>query len=526
MSKRKNTGRWLAVSTAVAAMFGGVVVAAPAGAATGDMIVPVSGTVTGNLVQGHCIDGSAHSGFDIAANSGTAIEAAAKGTVVDVRQSSSTEGYGTQVVIDHGAGYTSRYGHMIVNSPTVNVGQVVSKGQVIGKVGSTGHSTGPHLHFEVIIKGVAQSGPSSYFACGAKVTQGTPIAWSFPGFPTEQRTRQNKANKRYPSGPIGYNSSMNEEVFAIGSGGNVVNNFSTPGKGGGWNGWGDLGGSSNTKITVGTNAEGNEEVFAIGGGGAIFHKWFDPAKGWTAWSSLGGSNFTDMALSYNLEGNEVLYAIGGGGQMYQTWYDPSKGWVGWGSLGGSNFTDVTTGYNKNGEPEIFAIGAGGTMYHTWFTKGSGWNSWSSMGGSAFTEVTLGYNAAGNEELFAIGGGGVMYHAWFDPSSGWKGWDSLGGTNFTDVAVGYNASGNTDVIAIGGGGALFHAWYDPSNGWNGWSGLGGSGFQDVAVGYNDQDNEEVFAIGSNGQLYHTYSTPGQGTGWSGLYSMGGSGLRWE
>ncbi len=90
-----------------------------------------------------------HSGTDIGAPSGTPIHAADSGTVVTASYNSG--GYGNYVILNHGNGYTTVYGHM--TSYCVSVGQTVSKGQVIGYVGSTGLSTGPHLHFEVRYNG-------------------------------------------------------------------------------------------------------------------------------------------------------------------------------------------------------------------------------------------------------------------------------------------------------------------------------------------------------------------------------------
>ena len=85
-----------------------------------------------------------HSGSDIGASYGSAIYAAASGTVILAGWNG---GYGNCVMINHGNGYTTLYGHM--SSIAVSDGQSVSQGQVIGYVGSTGNSTGPHLHFEV-----------------------------------------------------------------------------------------------------------------------------------------------------------------------------------------------------------------------------------------------------------------------------------------------------------------------------------------------------------------------------------------
>ena len=88
--------------------------------------------------------GRLHAGVDLAAPNGTPIRAAGAGTVV---AAGPEEGYGNAVLIDHGDGYLTHYAHLSV--VTVTAGERVSAGQHIGDEGSTGHSTGPHLHFEV-----------------------------------------------------------------------------------------------------------------------------------------------------------------------------------------------------------------------------------------------------------------------------------------------------------------------------------------------------------------------------------------
>ncbi|GAB5491094.1 MAG: hypothetical protein Phog2KO_13090 [Phototrophicaceae bacterium] len=92
-----------------------------------------------------------HSGLDLAAPTGTPIYAANSGNVIF--SGISTWGYGEAVVLEHGAVYSTLYGHM--SQRNVSCGQFVTVGQVIGYVGSTGDSTGPHLHFEIQVNNIA-----------------------------------------------------------------------------------------------------------------------------------------------------------------------------------------------------------------------------------------------------------------------------------------------------------------------------------------------------------------------------------
>ncbi|MEP7224027.1 MAG: M23 family metallopeptidase, partial [Actinomycetota bacterium] len=111
------------------------------------LIWPVDGVV----VSGFGLRwGRMHEGIDIAASSGTPIRAAAAGTVIHAGW---LGGYGNLVVIDHGNGLATAYAH--ASSILVGVGQQVAQGETVSLVGSTGHSSGPHLHFEVRINGVA-----------------------------------------------------------------------------------------------------------------------------------------------------------------------------------------------------------------------------------------------------------------------------------------------------------------------------------------------------------------------------------
>ena len=101
---------------------------------------------------------STHTGLDIGASHGATIVASDGGTVTTAGVKG---GYGNCVMIDHGNGYYTLYGHM--SSIAVSVGQSVSKGDTIGYVGSTGVSTGPHCHFEIRVNGVCTD-PAPWFS--------------------------------------------------------------------------------------------------------------------------------------------------------------------------------------------------------------------------------------------------------------------------------------------------------------------------------------------------------------------------
>ena len=103
----------------------------------GGRVAPTAGATTG------------HDGIDYGAGYGAAVYAADSGTVITAQYNSARGNY---IVINHGNGMQTWYQHL--SSMNVTVGQTVARGQVIGNVGTTGISTGPHLHFEVHVNGV------------------------------------------------------------------------------------------------------------------------------------------------------------------------------------------------------------------------------------------------------------------------------------------------------------------------------------------------------------------------------------
>ena len=127
---------------------------------TGQFMWPANGSVTSYFgVRKHPVFGDMrmHTGIDIGAAHGSNVIAADSGTVITSTYNSN---YGNYVVISHGDGLTTLYAHL--SSRSVSVGATVTKGQVVGLVGSTGISTGPHLHFEVSVSGTRVN-PMQYF---------------------------------------------------------------------------------------------------------------------------------------------------------------------------------------------------------------------------------------------------------------------------------------------------------------------------------------------------------------------------
>ena len=112
--------------------------------------LPVNGYVSSRFGNVSRIRSGAHTGTDIACAFGTKIKAVADGTVVFAQYNGS---YGNLIKIDHGNGVETWYAHC--NKLYAKVGQKISSGDIIAEVGMTGNTTGPHLHLEIRLNGVA-----------------------------------------------------------------------------------------------------------------------------------------------------------------------------------------------------------------------------------------------------------------------------------------------------------------------------------------------------------------------------------
>ena len=122
------------------------------------------GTISAN---GYYSSGKFHGAIDYAVSTGTPVYAAAAGVVMSTANLSGS--YGTYVVIRHANGLQSYYGHGTYGSICVSPGQTVSKGQQIMLSGSTGNSSGPHLHFEVRVSPYTYNGYATGYGQDSRV---------------------------------------------------------------------------------------------------------------------------------------------------------------------------------------------------------------------------------------------------------------------------------------------------------------------------------------------------------------------
>ncbi|MBG6240207.1 hypothetical protein IWX78_003202 [Mycetocola sp. CAN_C7] len=158
---------WTPATTVVAALTGADPTggaAGGAGCATGEWVSPLTFDTPGLMITDFYGDRPAdvigyaykHNGVDLGVAFGTPIHAAASGTVITTvtDKGNATSGLGNLIIVDHGGGILSRYHHIKADGVFVTVGQEVAAGEIIGETGSSGTSTGPHLHFTIFTDGL------------------------------------------------------------------------------------------------------------------------------------------------------------------------------------------------------------------------------------------------------------------------------------------------------------------------------------------------------------------------------------
>lgn len=382
-----------------------------ASAATG-FVQPVSGHVA-DIVDG-CPAGSrpTHEGVDINGNSGAPIYAAASGTVTTAINSNATSGYGTQIVVTHADGYTTRYGHMVFGSLTVSQGASVTQGQRIGTVGSTGNSTGAHLHFE--IKRNGSNVTNLYYRCGQpNVTALQPLG-AGPSTPavtdrsfsiTTAGTLQGKTGMYEPVVDLRSNiTAMDADgttVAAVDTSGNVwvqQGSFS--------NGWvGLMGGAKDVAVD-------GDRFVVLGIDGTVWAKDGLYSTTWT--NQLSGVTQIDAADGrLGVLKDNILFVKEG--NLWTDWTNQAGG-----------VTNFSLDGNRIG------IISGNVAY---VKEGNLWSSWVTM--LAGTRLDL----EGNR-VAVLGGDGALV---VKEGNLWESWTTVTGPGLTDFSL----SGNRIAVVSGG-----------------------------------------------------------------------------
>jgi hypothetical protein len=412
----KRRSRWrltgVAMAAAVAVLIGvipSLSTATPAEAATdGQMIIPASGTIQSKVGDGcRGVSRPTHDGIDISGQGGTPILAAYDG-VVKTRAYSS--GYGYFVDIEHAGGYTTRYAHM-VSQGTVAPGAQVKRGQQIGVVGSTGNSTGAHLHFEVWRNGSVYSTINQGFTCLSTVARGNPIPLVFPGLRTAS------------PGPVG------------------TADFTGDGKA-------DL---------IGIAADSDLQIRAGNGKGGFA----GPSVVTSGWGLYRHLTYTDL----NADGKADLLAVRSDGMLEYYAGGPSGGFTGYDRIdtGWYDLLHVTSGadYTGDGLYDVLTVTSSGTLIirpgngagmlvGPNVTAGSGWNGMRMIAGGDFTGDRLGDIMAVSKDgtLYFYRGLGGRFSAAVAVGSGWGSITAITG------GVDYNGDGKADLIARTSSGELY------------------------------------------------------------------------
>lgn len=408
MKPRLRAPRKLAalVVTAVAIAGAALVPSAAASAAVG-FVSPVSGHVA-DIVDGCPADSRpSHDGVDINGNGGTPVYAAADGVVTAAGQSSS-DGYGTKIVLAHAGSYTTLYAHMVAGSLTVGQGATVHQGQRIGTVGSTGNSTGPHMHFEIRRNGVNLT--NQYFYCGQPdVAALQPLGAG----PTGSGIKFD-INGDAKADLIGIrNDGYLVEFFGDGAGGTQLTYQGGPG-------W-----ATTASIVTGDFDRDNAGDFmqTRSDGSLYFYRGdfasnFTPTylgPGWNTYSLLTGG------VDFNSDGNPDLVARGSDSNLYLypgngagSFATPVQIGTNW-----SAFTSLVAGdFNKDGRGDLIARNSAGELWGYYGTAsgfgnvqqvGQGWNGFTNI-------VSNGdHNGDGNPDLIARRGSDQTL--WLYPGNG-------------------------------------------------------------------------------------------------------------
>ncbi len=385
-----------------------LVPAQPAAAQTGAMIQPVSGRVTGVLSNRCGSTDSDHYGVDITGNSGMAIGAAYAGTVTF---SGYTSGGGNTVHLSHPSGYVTKYLHM-VQAPSVSVGQPVQRGQVLGFVGSTGNSTGAHLHFEIWRNGALYNITPAY-SCSGTVTKGAAINLAFADLPV-------------PSAPVegdhvsDFSGDGAADVLGVDATGDLWyyphqgSGLSSPVQIG--NGWGTF----KHVMAADWSGDGAADVLGVDSGGYLRY-YANNAQRLSSGVQLGhgwGTFKHVTAADFSGDTKADVMAVDAAGYL---WYYPHSG-AGFGTPvqigpGWGTFKHVSgADWNHDGRADIIGVDSAGYLWVYPYTAGGfGTRVQIGHGWGTFKHVfAADWSGDGAADVLAVGSDGYL---WYYPHNG-------------------------------------------------------------------------------------------------------------
>jgi murein DD-endopeptidase MepM/ murein hydrolase activator NlpD len=417
-------------------------------------------------------DGSGHENqIDFNIYSTDSIYTTKPGEVVFVKESSSSSctvappdpcwKKANMVVVKHATGEYSWYVHLAYNSVPVNVGSYVELGTKIGLEGSTGYSTGKHLHFMTSTGHTTWTDPANAndapWATGVTTVDFDESTWSNlkVGNTYVSQNTSDPSAVSWGSGRV--------DLFVHGED-NALWQRSFRGS---WGSWSSLGGILVSSPDAASWASGHLDVYVRGLDNNIYYRRYLNGS-WSGWVSAGqpsvGTTSSPAVVSRSY-GRVDLFVRGGDNALWHRSY--YYGWGSWTSLGGPIVGGPDVASWTSNHMEVVVRGTDNQLYTRRYLGGS-WSGWQSLGGILTADpsaVSPGYNQV---SVFVRG---ITKELWRLPYTGsWGSWELLGGFLTSGPDAASWGSGHLDVFVRGSDDNIYHRW-NVGSGWSGWEYLG-------------------------------------------------------
>jgi len=396
-------------------------------------------------------------------------------------------GYGNYVVLNHGGGWTTLMAHL--NSTSVANGQYVALGQEIGRVGSTGNSTGPHLHYEQAADGANQP----------IVLDGVALRYSSA---ISYHTSRNCGGGSNVAGQA-FTVGQQQHYVGVDETGTLANLYWSPSTGVTGEDWGgDIVGQP-----TGFAHNGAQHVFARGADDTLQH-WRHSGSGQPAldhWNTEGLVMSDPTGFAY---GNQQhVFFRNPDGRLEHRFVDAGDGQLRSGVWPGGEFVGNPHAFVHKDQQHVFARTADGALLHWYWWPGiePGFDNWGVTSGVASDPT--GFSYGGQHHVFFRNTGGELEHRFFDDASGtvnggvWPGGEFVGNPH---AMVHHDQQ---HIFARTADGDLIHWYWWPgiNPGHDNWDAVGVVTGDPVGLSVGDQHH--VFYRTHDGTLGHRFMGPG-------------------